>query len=122
MTAVVKSIRTIGCDARGRSGKLLILRLTPRGTRRPRLLGLSQSFSDWCASCMRGQHGPTLGYGRGFQTAEFLSMIVPKQVRQSATGSQIVRGKTLRQALAKAGYRVDEIDLVQDRRKRDRGS
>jgi hypothetical protein len=34
----------------------------------------------------------------GFQTAEFLSMVVPKQVRQSATGSQIVRGKTLRQA------------------------
>jgi len=71
---------------------------------------------------MRGQHGPTSSYGMGFQTAEFLSMIVPKQVRQSATGSQIVRGKTLRQALAKAGYRVDEIDLVQDRRKRDRGS
>ena len=60
--------------------------------------GLSQSFSDRCASCMRGQHGPTSGYGMGFQTAEFLSMVVPKQVRQSATGSQIVRGKTLRQA------------------------
>src|SRR4051794_16905004 len=60
--------------------------------------GLSQSFSDRCASCMRGQHGPPFGYGMGFQTAEFLSMVVPKQVRQSATGSQIVRGKTLRQA------------------------
>ena len=47
---------------------------------------------------MRGQHGPTFGYGMGFQTAEFLSMAVPKQVRQSATGSQIVGGKTLRQA------------------------
>src|SRR6185503_20171088 len=40
----------------------------------------------------------TSGYGMGFQTAEFLSMAVSKQVRQSATGSQIVRGKTLRQA------------------------
>jgi len=42
---------------------------------------------------MRGQHGATSGYGMVFQTAEFLSMVVPKQVQQSATGSQIVRGK-----------------------------
>src|SRR3954453_21456805 len=50
--------------------------------------GLSQSFSDRCASCIRGQHGPTFGYGMGFQTAEFLSMIVPKQV---ASWVQIIR-------------------------------
>src|SRR5215213_6038143 len=67
--------------------------ISPAGFR-----GLSQSFSDQCASCMRGQHGPTFGYELGFQTPEFLSIVVSIQVRQSATPLQIVRGKTLRQA------------------------
>src|ERR1044071_1411072 len=50
--AVVKSIRVVGCGARGRSGKLLILRLTPRGTRRPRLLTTRSSrISSSTASC-----------------------------------------------------------------------
>jgi hypothetical protein len=49
---MVKSIRMMGCDARGRSGKLLILRLTPRGTRRPRLLTTRSSrISSSTASC-----------------------------------------------------------------------
>src|SRR3954451_16170385 len=55
--------------------------------------GLSQSFSGQCASCMRGQHGPTSGYGMGFQTAEFLSIVGPKKARQSAACLQIARGK-----------------------------
>ena len=55
--------------------------------------GLSQSFSDRCASCMRGQHGPTSGYGMVFQTAEFLSMVGFKQAPQSAISLRIVRGK-----------------------------
>src|SRR3569832_3037908 len=50
--AVVKSIRVVGCGARGRSGELLILRLTPRGTRRPRLLTTRSSrISFSTASC-----------------------------------------------------------------------
>src|SRR4051794_1208002 len=61
-------------------------------------MGLSQTFSDRYASCVRGQHGLTCGYGLGFQTAEFLSEVASKQVWQSAIPLQIVRGKTLRQA------------------------
>src|SRR4051794_10432272 len=49
---------------------------------------------------MRGQHGPTFGYGLGFQTPEFLSIVVSIQVQQSATPLQIGRRKTLRQAPA----------------------
>ena len=65
-----------------------------------RLRGLSQSFSDRYASLVRGRDDLTSGYVLGFQTAEFLSIVASKQARQSATGSQIVRRKTLRQARA----------------------
>src|SRR4051812_43559537 len=47
---------------------------------------------------MKRHYDPTFGYGLGFQTAEFLSKVVSKQVRQSATPLQIMRRKTLRQA------------------------
>jgi len=60
--------------------------------------GLSQTFSDQCASGVRRRDGLTFGYGSGFQTPVFLSIVVPIQVQQSATSFQIVRGKTLRQA------------------------
>ena len=58
-------------------------------------MGLSQSFSDQYASCMRGQYGPTFGYGLGFQTLIFLFIVASIQVRQSAAPLQIVCGKTL---------------------------
>src|SRR6185369_3682133 len=45
--------------------------------------GLSQTFPDQYASRVRRRHDLTSGYGLGFQTAEFLSTVVPKQVRQS---------------------------------------
>ena len=37
--------------------------------------GLSQSFSDQCASCVRGQHGPTFGYEFRLQAPECLSLV-----------------------------------------------
>src|SRR3712207_9558234 len=50
--AAVKSMRVIGCGARGRSGYPLILRLTPRGTCRPRpLTARSSRISSSTASC-----------------------------------------------------------------------
>ena len=42
--------------------------------RSARCAGLSQTFPDQCASCVRRRYGLTFGYGSGFQTAEFLSM------------------------------------------------
>jgi hypothetical protein len=59
------------------------------------LRGLSQSFSDQCASGVRRRDGLTFGYGSGFQTPAFLSIVVPTQVRQSETPLKIVREKTL---------------------------
>jgi hypothetical protein len=47
---------------------------------------------------MRGQHGPTSGYGMVFQTAKFLPIVGSNQAPQSAIFLRIVRGKTLRQA------------------------
>jgi hypothetical protein len=61
-------------------------------------MGLSQSFSDQCASGVRRRDGLTFGYGSGIQTPVFLSTVVPTQVRQSETPLKIVREKTLRQA------------------------
>src|SRR3954462_15430320 len=62
------------------------------------LAGLLQTFLDQWASCVRGRHGLTSGYGLGFRRAGFLSVVAPKQVQQSAIPLKIVRGKTLRQA------------------------
>src|SRR4051794_4781123 len=62
------------------------------------MTGLSQTFSDQDASRMRRRHGLTSGYRLGFKRAEFLSIVVPTQVRQSAIPPQIGLGKTLRQA------------------------
>src|SRR4051812_15389858 len=64
----------------------------------PTVLGLSQTFSDQCASGVRRRDGLTFGYGSGFQTPVFLSTVVPIQVQQSETPLKIVREKTLRQA------------------------
>ena len=71
--------------------------------------GLSQTFPDQCARYMRGRYNPTFGYGLGLRTAEFLSIVAPIQVRQSATRIQIVRGKTLRQALFERAPRVSKF-------------
>jgi hypothetical protein len=60
--------------------------------------GLSQTFPDQCASCVRRRYSLTFGYRFGFQTPEFLSIVGSIQVWQSATPLQIVRRKTLRQA------------------------
>jgi hypothetical protein len=60
--------------------------------------GLSQTFSDQCASCARRQYDLTFGCRLRFQTIAFLPLVASIQVRQSATPVQIVRGKTLRQA------------------------
>jgi len=70
----------------------------PRSKSAHRRSGLSQTFPDQCASCVRGRHDLTIGCGLGFQTTAFLPLVTSMQVRQSATPSQIVRGKTLRQA------------------------
>src|SRR5215213_5568831 len=59
--------------------------------------GLSQTFSDQYASYVRGWDDLTFGCGQGFLAPVFLSLVVSIQVRQSATPSQIVREKTLRQ-------------------------
>src|SRR5271169_3013261 len=49
-----KSILTIGCRPRGRTGNFVIFRLTPRGVRRPRLLSTRSSrisrSTCWCSS------------------------------------------------------------------------
>ena len=56
------------------------------------------NFSDRCASCVRGRHGPTFGYWIWISNGRISIYDCPIQVRKSATGSQIVREKTLRQA------------------------
>jgi hypothetical protein len=79
----------------------------PAGTLAPeRATGLSQTFRDQCASCMRGRYDPTFGYELGLHTPVFLSIVGSMQVRQSATSLQIVRGKTLRQARATAAVSI----------------
>jgi hypothetical protein len=60
--------------------------------------GLSQSFSDQRASCVRRRRDLTFGYGLGFQTAKIPSKVGSEQVPQSAIIFRIVCGKTLRQA------------------------
>jgi hypothetical protein len=62
-------------------------------------MGLSQTFPDQYASCVRRRHDLTSGYGLDFQIAKFLPMVGFKQAPQSAISLRIVRGKTLRQAL-----------------------
>ena len=69
----------------------------------PYLPGLSQSFSDQCASCVRRRRNLTSGYGWGFQTAKILSKVGSEQVPRNAIPFRIVRGKTLRQALPRRG-------------------
>lgn len=56
------------------------------------------NFPDERAGRARKRHGSTFGYGVWFQTSLFLPLIASRQVRQSATPLQIVRGKILRQA------------------------
>src|SRR4051812_40659117 len=67
--------------------------------------GLSQTFPDQCTSCTRRRYGPTFGYRVGSKTPPFLPIVTSMQVRQSATPSQIVREKTLRQALTERPLR-----------------
>jgi hypothetical protein len=55
LMAATKSIRAVGSGVRGLSGKPLILRLTPRGTCRPRLLATrSSKISFSTALCRAG--------------------------------------------------------------------
>src|SRR3954465_14438511 len=61
--AAAKSIRTVGCGARGRSLYPLILRLTPRGTCRPRLVATRSSrISASTASCRAALAGGGKGH------------------------------------------------------------
>jgi hypothetical protein len=62
------------------------------------LQGLSQTFPDQYAGRVRGRNDLTFGCAFGFQTPLALLTVGSIQVRQSATPSRIVRGKTLRQA------------------------
>ena len=56
-------------------------------------MGLSQTFPDQYASCVRRRHDLTSGYGLDFQIAKFLPMVGFKQAPQSAISLRIVRGK-----------------------------
>jgi hypothetical protein len=44
------------------------------------------------------------------------------ELTRKAAERRVTKTFLVMEALAKAGYRVDEIDLVQDRRKKDRGN
>src|SRR3954447_19501118 len=76
-----------------------------------RLLGLSQTFPDRCASCIRRRHDLTVGCRSGFEATDFLPLVASIQVWQSAISLQNMRGKTLRQAPPNVDDAVAEIDL-----------
>jgi len=52
----------------------------------------------------------------------YIPQYLDDELTRKAAERRVTKTFLLVEALAKAGYRVDEIDLVQDRRKRDRGS
>jgi hypothetical protein len=52
----------------------------------------------------------------------YIPQYLDNELTQKAAERRVTKTFLLVEALAKAGYRVDEIDLVQDRRKRDRGN
>src|SRR3954454_13376237 len=76
-----------------------------------RLLGLSQTFPDRCASCIRRRHDLAVGCRSGFEATDFLPLVAFIQVWQSAISLQNMRGKTLRQAPPNMDDAVAEIDL-----------
>jgi hypothetical protein len=52
----------------------------------------------------------------------YIPQYLDDELTRKAAERRVTKTFLLVEALAKAGYRVDEIDLVQDRRKRDRGN
>ena len=64
-----------------------------------RTVGLSQTFSDQCASCVKRQYALTSGYRPGFETAEIPPTVVLKQAWGRAQFPyKLIAEKTLRQA------------------------
>jgi hypothetical protein len=52
----------------------------------------------------------------------YIPQYLDDELTRKAAERRVTKTFLLVEALAKVGYRVDEIDLVQDRRKRDRGN
>jgi hypothetical protein len=52
----------------------------------------------------------------------YIPQYLDDELTRKAAERRVTKTFLIMEALAKAGYRVDEIDLVQDRRKKDRGN
>ncbi len=52
----------------------------------------------------------------------YIPQYLDDELTRKAAERRVTKTFLIMEALAKTGYRVDEIDLVQDRRKKDRGN